>query len=271
MDQWIKDLHKTILDVMDEIHRLSEKHDIHYVLLAGSMLGAIRHDGFIPWDDDLDIGMPRADYDRFKRLLQTELSEDFFYIDMYNHPQYGLPFIKVMKKNTEVQEQSAPKDIENYGVYVDVFPFDVSPKSMELCKAHERQFNWYQKLLLARKKYRLDLEKRPVKRFIYFMVRLVSYIYAEDKLKTKLELSMQKYNQLKEFDHYVNLGGSYPYHKERVEKKWLEDRKLYPFEGREYYGTVHVEDYLSHLYGDYMQLPPVEEQVPRHSFEKLII
>lgn len=261
-------LHQTILEIMDEIHRISEKHELHYVLLAGSLLGAVRHQGFIPWDDDLDIGMPRKDYEKFKSILDTELKDEFYYIDIQNHPHYALPFLKVMKKGTVVQEKSAPKDIQPYGIYVDVFPFDVSPEDKYQKKKHEIKFNWYQKLLLARKKYRLDLEEKPVKRFIYSIVRLISYLYPEETLKKRLEKSMKMFNQY-DSQYCVNLSGSYAYDKERMKQQWLFERKLYTFEKRKYYGSQHYDDYLKHLYGDYMELPPKEDRIPRHEFEKL--
>ena len=94
----------TQLEIAKEIHRVCEENDIRYFLSDGTFLGAVRHQGFIPWDDDMDIGMLREDYEKFCRIAPQKLGEKYVFQNWYTDPNYGLPFGKVMKRGTVYQE-----------------------------------------------------------------------------------------------------------------------------------------------------------------------
>lgn len=132
-----------MLKILKEVHRICEKNGIHYFLSDGTLIGAIRHNGFIPWDDDLDIGMLRADYEKFKAAVQTELAEEFIFQSVETDNGCALPFAKVMLKNTKwleaaTKSKKTRKDMQ--GIYIDVFPYDKIPADLNIQKRHYWKF-----------------------------------------------------------------------------------------------------------------------------------
>ena len=129
------------LEIMDEVHRLCEKHGITYYMIAGTLLGAVRHKGFIPWDLDIDIGMPRQEYDRFRQVCAEELGANCVYLDLDSHPNYIRPHALVMRKDTRLQikyDDVNPKTME-LGIYLDVFPLDNAPDEESLREKQAKQ------------------------------------------------------------------------------------------------------------------------------------
>ena len=125
MDHYLDKLHGEILAIMDEIHRVCQIKNIKYYLIGGSMLGAVRHKGFIPWDDDLDIAMPREDFERFVEGATEWLSSGFSLEWITTNPNHVYLFAKITKKGTLFIDQPSTKQT---GIFVDVFPLDSSPK-----------------------------------------------------------------------------------------------------------------------------------------------
>ena len=125
----LRKLQLTELEILREIKRVCLENGIHFFLCSGTFLGAVRHQGFIPWDDDLDIGMLREDYERFCRLAPEKLSPDFCLQNWHTDSAYALPFGKVRKRNTLLVERKSIQ-LEENGIYVDVFPFDFAPASL---------------------------------------------------------------------------------------------------------------------------------------------
>lgn len=123
---YLQKLHAEILRIMDEIHRVCTKNGLTYYLVGGTLLGAVRHQGFIPWDDDLDIAMPRADFDRFIHIAEKELGSEFYLNWITTNPKYWLFFPKICLRNTTFDEGVIKKDIP-MGIFIDIFPLDLSP------------------------------------------------------------------------------------------------------------------------------------------------
>ena len=121
----LKKLHDVELEILQEIIRICKKYDIKYYLAGGTLLGAVRHKGFIPWDDDLDIGMLREDYDKFMKYGIKEIDDKYFIHCDKTDPNYWLPFIKVRKNSTTfVEELLNKKEVLHNGIFVDIFPMD---------------------------------------------------------------------------------------------------------------------------------------------------
>lgn len=136
----VKDVQKILLPILLDIDKICKKHEIPYFLIAGTCLGAVRHHGFIPWDDDLDIGMMREDYERFVEILKKELPSGYIFQCFTTHKEYNvtIPAMKIRKKGTFVRERNillGNKCSDGNGLFVDVFIYDfVSPnKVIDLC------------------------------------------------------------------------------------------------------------------------------------------
>ena len=116
------------LEIAKEIQRVCQENDIRCFLVAGSFLGAVRHQGFIPWDDDMDIGMFRSDYEKFCRIAPQKLDKRYCLQNWHTDPNYSLPFGKVVKRNTLYMENKKSRRIQENGIYVDIFAYDNAPE-----------------------------------------------------------------------------------------------------------------------------------------------
>ena len=128
-EQELIELHRCLLYILIDFISICDKYNLKYTLGGGSVLGAVRHQGFIPWDDDLDINMPRADYERFKEIFEKELS-DLYELRSPNSV-YGPStlFVKLYKKNTTYRQQFSYAENEPDSIWVDIFPFDYAPEN----------------------------------------------------------------------------------------------------------------------------------------------
>ena len=123
----LKKLHEVGLEILLEIDRVCKKYDIPYFLCGGTLLGSIRHKGFIPWDDDIDIGMLRNDYEKFEECYIKEHSKKYYLHSIKTDEDYWLSFIKIQKNNTTINEKFIEKLDTHKGIFVDIFPFDKVP------------------------------------------------------------------------------------------------------------------------------------------------
>ncbi|MFI3254577.1 MAG: LicD family protein [Eubacteriales bacterium] len=116
------------LEILREFVRICTKYELRYFLVGGTLLGAVRHQGFIPWDDDIDVAMLREDYDEFAKIAQVEFGETYFYQDYNTDPHYFLSYAKIRKNGTEVYEERFKNSQFHKGVFIDIFPLDYCPK-----------------------------------------------------------------------------------------------------------------------------------------------
>ena len=120
----LKKLHEVEVEILDEVVRICDKYNLDYYLVGGTLIGAIRHKGFIPWDDDLDISMPRADYEKFLEVAPLELDEKYYLENRKYNEKFHLPFTKIKKNNTEFRETFTSSLDNHKGIFVDIFPLD---------------------------------------------------------------------------------------------------------------------------------------------------
>ena len=138
----------TQLEIAKEIRRVCEENDIPYFLTCGTLLGAVRHQGFIPWDDDMDVGMLRENYEKFCRIAPEKLKPEYCWQSWYTDPNYALPFGKVRKRGTLYLEAKSHRLAEN-GFYVDIFPYDaVSPDAEQRQETAGRLLKIYRTKLM---------------------------------------------------------------------------------------------------------------------------
>lgn len=265
----LEKLHSVHLEIADELHRVCVENDIEYFLAAGTFLGAIRHKGFIPWDDDFDAGMTRENFEKFIKIVKDKISDNFYYISTNTNDKYALPFIKIMKKHTQLRESSAPLDLNEYGIFIDVFIFDSVPESKLAQFHHNVSTQICKKLLLAKNNYRLDLNSRPIKRIVYKGLSLITKVIPKELIAKSMHKNISRY-QDEQSDFLTNVGEYYSnYNSEMISRKDISNLKLYDFEEHQYYGFVEYDRYLKGLYGDYMQFPPLAEQTGQHNYESV--
>jgi len=252
----------TQLEIAKEVHRVCEKNNIKYFLDSGTLLGAIRHKGFIPWDDDLDIGMIREEYEKFIKVAPIELNEKYVLQVWGGDNHYALPFAKIRNINTVYVENKSQKSQENQGIYIDIFPYDRYGNN----KVKQGfPLRLAAKMVLAKEKMEpwLEEDKINFKRYlVYLPLRVMAMFVTKRKLVELYEKKAKMYNGDESLDYFEN--GSSPYGKWVIAKECISEVRKAKFESVEFNVPIDDHSYLKGVYGDYMKLPPVDKRENRH-------
>ena len=260
-DQQMNELRQAELEILRHCIRAFEQLHVQYFVVQGTLLGAVRHQGFIPWDDDIDIGMLREDYEIFLREGKSLLPAHYFIQTHDTDPAYPHGFAKVRNSNTAFVETTCKNLPMNHGIYIDIFPFDYYPDNRIAGAALEMQ------KLLLRYRIRCSLyipedDNRTAKNFVRACLKRISRI-AYPSLDAALEKQTQLYQREKKGRCRINHGSPWG-KRECVPAEWLDEVTTLKFEGMDVKAPVQYKAYLSHVYGDYMTLPPPEERIPHH-------
>jgi len=264
MQELLNDIHNIQLEMALEVKRICDKYNIKYSIIAGTLLGAVRHKGFIPWDDDLDIGMLREEYDRFIEVCKKELDDKYFLQTWDTDKDFPLPIAKLRKNGTRYVEKNSSKSNHHKGIYIDIFPFDNVPESTIKRKVQNIVTYILKRMLLIKKNYILWEDNEKLKRIIYKIVFIVSSLFPDYLIKDTLYRVMTMYNDRKT-NKVVTFGGAYGYNKETINRQWLENNKPIIFENVEFSAPCDYEGYLTYLYRDYMTPPPENKRYNRHN------
>lgn len=259
----IKDIQTTSLRILAEVHNFCTKNDIRYFLIGGTLIGAVRHHGFVPWDDDIDIAMPRPDYEKFLSIAKA-LPEPFEVQNPNSHTDYIYNYAKTYDTSTTAVETFIKPFIR--GVWIDIFPLDGTFNTTTGRVVHFYIIHRLSRLLMYRQKSYTKSEN-PFKALLQKSHYLLSLLFT----RRFLIRSINKTAQIKSFDKstYVgNLFGRWR-EKESVKKEVFMESEDYLFSGFTFNGPKDHHTWLSKVYGDYMKLPPIESQKPDHSLTKL--
>ena len=251
------------LAMLDEVDCICQKHGLQYFLVHGSLLGAVRHQGFIPWDDDLDIAMPRKDYDRFLELAGQELPEPLFiHTPATEEDMFWGGYARIRNSHTTAIE---PKEMEhhgNLGIWIDVLPLDICTLDEKRFDTKEKRIRHYQRMLYARiygRDYRAFGGLKPWQWRCY---RLLARCCSHAKLTSRLESAQRMYTD-EESDQVAFFTGMGKYR--RLSAADFAGTVKLDFAGRKVPVPVGYENYLFALMGrDYMKYPPEEERKPKH-------
>lgn len=257
------------LEIYKRIAKLCSEHGLTHYALGGTLLGAVRHSGFIPWDDDLDIVMPRPDYDVFLRVAESELTAQYDVVTYHNAGDTWLPryYCQVHDRDTKV-ELGMAKDAEVTTAWVDVLPLDAMPSNPAIRTLHK--YRLLEKRMEAQladfdRIVHLSRIDRPLHERAIIALARVSKVGSKGDAVAKLskaEKIARLYNYDKE-EWIVNYFGAYKF-KEMFPKDWFSEGVLLPFEDTVIPCPVEYEQVLTQLYGDYMTPPPVEDRNARH-------
>lgn len=247
--------------IMDDIHRVCVKNNLKYYMIGGTALGAVRHKGFIPWDVDIDIAMPREDYERFIEIANEELDAKHECHTYKNQKNFTSPHILVVLKNStiELQGDKFYKKKARPGIYIDILPLDQVPLNPKLRKKHARDLKLISTIKFY-KKWRIYPENGIMIRILKKSIRCMLSCISDYKLNEIQQKIATRYNKLPDTGEICSTLSHYKYEKLCMPKFIWGNPQLYEFEGRQYYGPENIKEYLSLLFADYMKLPPKEEQ-----------
>lgn len=260
------ELKKIELRTLQQLHDLCTQEGLRYSLCGGTLLGAIRHKGFIPWDDDIDVLMPRPDYNRLIAYCQTH-ETPFRLICSQTESGYGYLFGKAVAKDTVMIEENTNPNHVDMGVYVDIFPVDGMGNTVEEARKNFKAREFAREVLVAKNWSRFFRSKtrswyvEPIRFAFFLLSRLVP-------MKTLVK-HIEKYYAQFDFDkcEYVAcMCGVYRL-KEICPREEYTQYIALPFETGCFIGLKEYDKCLTRMYGDYMQLPPEHKRVTHHMFQ----
>ena len=258
----IREIQQMELGIMEYIHETCQKIGVKYFLAYGSLIGAVRHKGFIPWDDDMDICMLREDYEKLQDYLIANPDERYEVMSYKNNLNYVYPFMKVQDNHTYLLEEDVRID-SNMGIYVDIFPVDgyeddsvFKDKMTRLIK--KRQLSCYTFKGITNTKSILNSLIRYISVIIFYFTNTNKYIRGIDELAQS-----RKVDDYELVDYLIYKDMNKPVWK----REWLKQTITGVFEGKEFMIPKNYHEILTSDYGDYTQLPPVELRFSHHDFQ----
>ncbi|MDE7208661.1 MAG: LicD family protein [Clostridia bacterium] len=262
--QQLKDIE---IQLLLKVHKICEEQGLRYSLGGGTLLGAVRHRGFIPWDDDIDIMMPRPDYDAFISYCLSCKEIPFKIKSWETDKSYVDLSAKIYDTKTLLVDKNTCDYEDNIGVFIDVFPIDGLANSYKQAKKVFNSTSFKRALLVAAQWKKFFKSKTHAWYFEPF--RLGMFILSRFVNKQKLFDKIQnKYKKIDfdKVDFAAAVGGSYR-EKEILEKSIFTELIELSFENEKFHAISQYDAYLSSIYGDYMKLPPEEKRVSHHSFK----
>lgn len=255
-------LHLVDLEIVKEVVKICEKYKLTYYMIGGTMLGAIRHKGFIPWDDDIDLGMPRDDYEKFLEIASAELPSRLKVVNYRNTPQYQYYITRVLDENTKVEETRIGNDSKYTNASIDIFPIDGTPNNSLIRKIYFFRVLFHRALMSLCYKDSIDRNRKRgkiEKLFLYIMEYLpIEKITTPYKQKCKID-KLLKSHKVEGAKYIGNIMGAYRT-REIVPADYYGKGKMYQFENMWLRGLDKYDEYLTYTYGDYMKLPPEENR-----------
>ena len=251
-----------LLEMLIWFHTFCLEHQLRYYAVGGTMLGAVRHGGFIPWDDDLDVALPRKDYERFCELMQKVTGPYRAETVRMGHKDYLFPHAKLFDtRTTLIERKRVPV---RRGVYVELFPLDGAGDTKEEAEQYFRPIS-VRLDFLATRVCAVRKGRPPVKNAAILASRLLpSFLYDENKKMIAIDDSCRS----RDFDTCVYVANMYGIKRFReiMPRAYFGKPVLYAFEDTQIYGVEEPENYLKQLFGNWREYPPVEEQKTHHEY-----
>lgn len=267
-----------MLKMLDILLKYCQKHNLKIYLAAGTLLGAIRHHGYIPWDDDVDVMMPISDWDKLMECVKNDpLPAPYFCSTPKNNPDHMWPFLKLIDSRTILVEPMLTKKLQEkqekfYGIYIDIFPMYGLPNEEQEKKSFQHEIDIaYDEF----KKATRVMNRRPTDSFILYKIRCVLYFFYclpykirgyNHYLRRIFEL-IKKY-PLKTSEEFGTFIGIYSAGKDHIKTKYLQYEATALFETLECPILENYHEILGKLYGDYMKIPPENQRHIHPSYVK---
>lgn len=262
----LKRLQNTELEILKDFVKICDKYNLPYFATGGTAIGALRHKGFIPWDDDIDVCMLRKDYDLFMKIAPKEMGDRYIFMSTETEPKYPLMFGKMVKRGTRFIEKAYQQADYPLGIYIDIFPYDKTSEDLSVRKKLQKKtWNWgrIHVLTLIPNPNLPDNIIGWKKNVILFLCRIVYYFFKLIRL-TPQKTARQYLKWARKYENSASdLYIDYSYL--TGERLMIRESQMYPlkkvqFEDMELSLVREYDSFLRPEYGDYMQLPPEDER-----------
>ena len=258
----LSEIQQLQIEMISEIDSICRENNIEYAFMYGSMLGMVRHSGFIPWDDDIDIVLSRENYEKLLNVLLNKDINNRFIQNNKTDKYFEFPIIRYCAKNTFCYSSERQKLKSKKYIYIDIFPLDNLPDDDELAKQHIKKVSKLRKIIYHKMNYRWCNKTK----LGYLRCYLYKFIYCFSsirKLVNKLEIEMTRYSFMSS-KRLINFNTAYNYNVDTFNRDELFPSKEFSFDGKMFFGVNDYEKILRQLYNDYLILPPEEKRKQRH-------
>ena len=251
------------MNIYREIKRICDNHNIQFVAIGGSAIGAVRHKGYIPWDDDLDIAMMREEYVRFLEYAKNEIGPNYFVQNIGTDKYYGNYFTKIRCNGTLFVQNIDKNDKSHHGIFVDIFPIDRVTDNVTEREKYRKKLMFVFQMYMAKCNSGISGEtasmKGKIKHFVRASLHVLLTFASKEKLFTKVDELSQIYNKAKPKTLMISVVFA-------MTGRCIEDDAVFPpvelpFEEDTMMVPHDIDRYLTHIFGDYMKLPPIEKRV----------
>lgn len=256
----LKKLQKTEFDILCFINDFCEKHEIKYSLYAGTALGAVRHHGFIPWDDDIDLVMTREDLNRFLKIWKSEEPEGYYYETCLTDQNCGICHTKVRKNGTIFLSKGENGLVGHHGIWVDIFPLDKVKKGINTAEVYEKGVI----LNLLTRANENVLDDTEFKKITRALLRMIPYPVRKKIIQHTWRWLIENSKRIDNNYKWMTVSALYEFSL-RFPQNMVENYIEISFEGKKFLIYKDYDIMLRAMYGDYMVLPPKEKQVCIHN------
>jgi lipopolysaccharide cholinephosphotransferase len=260
--QELRSVQLTELEMLKEVHKICEKHGINYFAIGGTVLGAVRHKGFIPWDDDIDIAFLRKDYEAFRAVMETELNKEKFYFQDQKTEGYRWGYGKIRCKGTEFVRFGQEHMPYEQGIFIDIMPLDFIPSNYLLCRLH--CFIAF----LFRKVFWSEVGKytsKGLEKFIYKILNKIPEKWLKNCFEKFIKLGNRRQSNLVRI---LTLPCCTARHEWGYKLHFFENISNMVFENFECKTVANIKEFLEFEFGNYMKLPP-EDKRKTHPVSRL--
>ena len=259
----IEDMKKLEFNMLKFLREICVKNNLRFYIIGGTLLGAVRHRGFIPWDDDIDVVMPREDFEKVVEIMNNSSQSRYKLFSVSNKEDYIYTFGKLIDTNTCLRE-NIKHNVSGLGIYLDIFPIDGLPDNTVLRKLHYFKIYILKKLL-----YLTYYSNFKSENIMKKTIKKILLSFADKLGERKLINSIIKIAKKYRYDNCDSIGvitAGYGI-KEIMPKEIYKETVYLEFEGEKFPAPWKYKEYLTRIYGNYMELPPEEDRVTHHNYE----